>query len=161
MDTATQTLRHQARSCRNFQAPDGYLFILGEGVTSASCCLQKLTAPSTVHAELIAMVSATREALYLLKVISELGFSTGIVQLHSDSSGALSAAGNSSFRGRSKYLATRFFFFLRQSVGKGDLLIKFVKGEDQLSDMLSKHLARAQFQKLREWVQNYVPDLSM
>lgn len=29
---------------------------------------------------------------------------------HSDSSGALSTAGNSSFRGRSKYVATRFFY---------------------------------------------------
>ena len=132
----------------------GFLFILGGGVISASSSLQKLTAQSTVHAELIAMATAAREAIYLQGVISELGFPCGAIPLHSDSNGALSTAGNSSFRGRSKFLATRFYL-LRQSVDKGDIVVKFVKGEDQLSDILTKHLPKAQFIKLRDAVQYF------
>ena len=41
----------------------GFLFILGGGVISASSSLQKLTAQSTVHAELIAMATAARDCL--------------------------------------------------------------------------------------------------
>ena len=99
-----------------------FSFIFGGGVISAVSSLQKLTAESTIHAELIAMATAAREAIYLQGVVSELGFPCGPTPLHSDSSGALSTAGNSSFRGRSKFLATRFYL-LRQSVDKGDILV--------------------------------------
>lgn len=41
----------------------GYLFILGGGVISASSSLQKLTAQSTIYAELAALATTAREAL--------------------------------------------------------------------------------------------------
>ena len=132
----------------------GYLFMLAGGVISASSSLQKLTAQSTVHAEIIAMATAAREALYLQGVISELGFPCGGIPIHSDSTGALSSAGNSCFRGRSKFIATRYWL-LRESVDKGDLVLKHVRGDVQLADCLTKHLPRAQFEKLRALVQEY------
>ena len=132
----------------------GYLFMLAGGVISASSSLQKLTAQSTVHAEIIAMATTAREALYLQGVISELGFPCGNIPIHSDSTGALSTAGNSSFRGRSKFIATRYWL-LRQSVENGDIILKHVGGDVQLADCLTKHLPHAQFLKLRTMVQEY------
>ena len=44
----------------------GYIFILAGGVISAASTLQKLTAQSSVHAEIIAiMATAAREAIYV------------------------------------------------------------------------------------------------
>ena len=63
----------------------GYLFMPAGGVISASSSLQKLTAQSTTHAEIIALATAAREALYLQGVISELGFPCCGIPIHCDS----------------------------------------------------------------------------
>ena len=132
----------------------GYIFILAGGVISAASTLQKLTAQSSVHAEIIAMATAAREAIYLQGVLSELGFPCGNIPIHSDSTGAMSTAGNSMFRGRSKFISTRYWL-LRQNINKGNIniVLKFVRSEEQLADILTKHLERVQFIKLRTLVQ--------
>ena len=103
------------------------------------------------------MATAAREALYLQGVVSELGFPCAKTPIFSDSTGALSAAGNNAFRGRSKFISTRYWL-VRECVEKGLLALHYCRTEDQPSDALTKHLPKAQFIRLRAMVQqNQVP----
>lgn len=132
------------------QSTTGYLFILAGGVPSASSSLQKLTAQSTVHAEIIVMATAAREALYLQGVTFELGFPCGGIPIHSDSTGALSSTGNSCF------LPWKIEVHSDSLLAPSeDIVLKNVRGDVQLADCLTKHLPRAQLEKLRTSVQEF------
>ena len=104
----------------------GYIFTLAGGVVSAASTLQKLTAQSSTHAEIIAMATAAREALYLQGVVSELGFPCAKTPIFSDSTGALSAAGNNAFRGRNKFISTRYWL-VRECVEKRLLALHYCR----------------------------------
>ena len=128
----------------NKRSTSANIFILAGGVISASATLQKTCAQSSLHAELVCMATAAREAIYLQGVLSELGFPIGNIPLHSDSTGALRTSGNSSYSKQTKFMAVKHFL-LKERVEKGDIVLKYIRGEDQPADMLTKHLARAQF----------------
>ena len=89
----------------------GYLFFLGRGLMSFGSKTQSLTAQSTVESELQALSYGAREAVYLSNFLIELGFKTfSSAPINSDSTGALSVAGNAIFSSSTKHIALRFFF---------------------------------------------------
>ena len=95
----------------NRKSTTGYLFFLGGGLISFGSKTQSLTAHSTVESKLQALVYGAREAVYLSNFLVELGFKTfSSNPIDSDSTGALSVAGNAMFSSRTKHIVLRFFF---------------------------------------------------
>ena len=89
----------------------GYLFFLGGGLISFRSKTPSLTAQSTVESELQALSYGAREEVYISNFFMELGFKTfSSVPINSDSTGALSVAGNAMFSSRTKHIALLFFF---------------------------------------------------
>ena len=94
----------------NRKSTTGCLFFLGGGLISFGSKTQSLTAQSTVESELQVLSYGEREAVYLSNFLMELGFKTfSSVPINSDSTGALSVAGNATFSSRTKHIALRFF----------------------------------------------------
>ena len=67
-------------------------FLLGGGAVSWLSMKQAVVALSTSEAEYIALSSAAQEAMWLKKLLPELGISTECVKLMEDNQGAIALA---------------------------------------------------------------------
>ena len=115
------------------------------GPLSFKTALQSVTAQSTMEAELIYLVLARKEAVYLSSMMAELGFGKrfrSVLPLFVDNTGALHIAGNSSkYSSRTKHIALRFFIF-KELVKEGRITIHHVATTKQLADMGIKFFSK-------------------
>ena len=119
----------------NSKSSTGYLFLLGGGLISFGSKTQSLTAQSAVESELQTLSYGAREAVYLSKFLMELGFKTfSSVPINSDSTGALSVAGNAMFSSRTKHVALRFFF-VRELIKKNKITLHHKPFQQMLADI--------------------------
>ena len=58
-----------------------------------------------------------------------------------DNTSALHVDGNRTYSSRVKHVAIRYFF-IQELVKEGRITVKFVKAEDQLADIVTKHLSK-------------------
>ena len=102
--------------------------------------LQELTAQSTMEAEFVATALVTKEGVFCSNMILELGFyeSSGSVPLHIDNISALHVAGNRTYSPRAKHIALSYFL-VQYLVEEGKVRIHYVKSEDQLAGLGTKH----------------------
>ena len=84
----------------------GYLFTLGGGCWKSMA--QSLIALSTIKSEYMVVVEATKEALWLRRLVKELGIQQGEVQFHCDSQSAIFLAKNQLYHARTKHIDVRF-----------------------------------------------------
>ena len=63
----------------------GYVFTLFGGLVCWRSTLQSLVATSTTKVEYMAVAKATKKALWLKRLVKELGLNQGGIQLHCDS----------------------------------------------------------------------------
>lgn len=139
----------------NRKSTTGFLFFLCGALIRFRSKTQSLTAQSTVESELQALSFSAREAVYLSNFMWELGFKTfTTVPINSDSTGALSIAGNSMYSARTKHTALRYFY-LRELVKRRKVTIHHVKTQLQLADVGTKHLSKSQFEFLVKAIQNF------
>ena len=139
----------------NRKSTTGYLFFLGGAPISLGSKTQSLTAQSTVESELQALSYGAREAVYLSKFLTELGLKdSSQVPIRSDSTGALSVAGNSMFSARTKHIALRYFF-VRDLVKKNKITLHYTPTKQMLADIATKHLSKHTFRDLLQQIQNF------
>ena len=129
----------------NRKSTTGYLFFLGGAPISFGSKTQSLTAQSTVESELQALSYGAREGVYLSNFLTELGHKdSSQVPIRSDSTGALSVAGNSMFSARTKHIALRYFF-VRELVKKNKITFHYTPTKQMLADIATKHLSKHTF----------------
>ncbi len=92
---------------------------------------------STIEAEYVAVIEASKEFIWLQGLITELGFEQEMNVLHSDSQSAIHLAKNSTFHFRTKHIDLRYHF-IRSLIEDG--VLKFVKivGNKNPANMLTK-----------------------
>ena len=136
----------------NRKSTTGYLFFLGGAPISFGSKTQSLTAQSTVESELQALSYGAREAVYLSNFLTELGLKdSSQVPMRSDSTGALSVAGNSMFSARTKHIALRYFF-VRELVKKNKITLHYTPTKQMLADIATKHLSKHTFRDLLQQI---------
>ena len=118
--------------------------------------LQGLTAQSTMEAELVAEALAMKEAVFCSNMVLELGFdeSFGSVPLYIDNTSALYVAGNRTYSPRAKHVALRYFF-VQELVEEGKVSIHYVKSEDQLADLGTKHHSKHRYRNLTKLINEF------
>lgn len=130
----------------------GYVFTLGGGCISWRSTLQKCVAQSTTEAEYVAAAEAAKEAIWLDRLVTEMGLKQGLVQLHCDSQSALHLATNRVMDSRVKHIDIRYHF-IRDAIS--DKLIELVKIDGKLNpadaftkviplESFSRHCAKLQ-----------------
>ena len=114
--------------------------------------MKKCVTLSTTEAEYVAMADGVKEALYVREVLVFLMPSLGSpsIGVFEDSKGATELAKNPLSSSNSKHINVRYHF-LRESVGTGELSVKYFRTEDLHADILTKAIGKERFEKHRDF----------
>ena len=104
---------------------------------------------STTETECITALDASKEAIWLARLVGDLGIHH-ILVLHSDSQSAIAlATRNPVFHSKSKHIEVRYHF-IRDVLAKKRLQLVKVHTDDNPSDALTKSLAFERFDQCIE-----------
>jgi len=105
-------------------------------------------------AEIMAASEAAKEAVYLKRFAEELELATSEpIELFEDNKGARDLAYNPEHHSRSKHIERRHFY-IRELVESGELVVPYVKTDDNLADFFTKPLSAKRFFTLRNKIMN-------
>lgn len=127
----------------------GMVFYLNKSLISWTSQKQRCVALSSCEAEFMAATMAACQAIWLKKLLSQITkVDIDPVTLYIDNKSALELAKNPVFHGRSKHIDVRYHF-IRECVENGDILVKYVRTEEQCADSLTKALTSVKFEAMR------------
>ena len=128
----------------------GYSFHFGCGTVSWSSKKQYIIALSSTEAEYIAQTHAAKEALWLRSFLDEVrGTGGGPMTINCDNQGAIALAKDNKFHSRTKHIDLRFHF-IREAVQDEKIAVSYIPTDENVSDVLTKALARPKFQRFVE-----------
>ena len=113
-----------ARNSDNRRSTTGYIFTLCGGAISWMSHLQKCVALSTTKAEYVAATEACKEAIWLIRLVEDLGLGDGIPILHNDSQSAIMLAKNPIFHAKTKHIEVKYHFLCQVLEDKHLELVK-------------------------------------
>jgi hypothetical protein len=115
----------------------GYVFIIAGGAVSWVSKLQTVVALSTTEAEYMAATQACKEAIWMKKLMEELGHKQENILLYCDSQSALHIARNPAFHSRTKHIDVQYHF-VREVVEDGSVDFQKVHTKENPADALTK-----------------------
>ena len=96
------------------------------------------------------MAEGCREAMWLRSVLNELGFNQyKPTRINCDNQGSIKLAGNPETHQRTKHIDIKYHF-LRERVNMGEISLKYVNTNDNLSDIFTKAIEHRRFTRLRD-----------
>ena len=115
---------------------------------------QKSIALSTCEAELIALSEATKDVVYLRKLVPGLGApEANPTPLSTDSKSARDVSYNPEHHDRMKHVQRRHFF-VRDMVESLEIEVPFVRTDDNIADFFTKPLNARKFYAMRRKIMN-------
>lgn len=132
------------------KSTSGNCFLLGSSVISWASELQRCTAQSTAEAEYVAASEATKELVWLKRLVNGLDdtLSKEKPSFYLDNHAAIKLTKNPEFHKRSKHIDTRYHY-IREKYELGAFELKSVSTENQLADIFTKALPKNRFEFLR------------
>jgi hypothetical protein len=135
----------------------GHVFFLGRSCVSWTSKTQPTVATSPTEAEYIAANEAAREAMHLRSLLREFGeIQDEPTTIYEDSTGCISMSFNAVHHARTKHMDVRYQY-VRERVQEGDLVLKHVRTDDQIADVLTKPLAGSKHKKFTDLMLNGLP----
>lgn len=123
----------------------GYAFCLANGIVTWSSQRQKLVTLSTTEAEYVAAAAAAKEAVWLRKLLNDLGCRPiGATILSIDNQSAIRLIKNSEFHKRTKHIDVKFHY-IRETVESGEVSVQYVPTDMQRADIFTKALPKNKF----------------
>jgi hypothetical protein len=122
----------------------GYVFLMFGGAVSWMSRLQPTVAASTVEAEYLSAAQAVKEALWMRKLMRDLGFDGQCVAIGCDNQGAMRLLRHPIASQRSKHIDV-IHHFARERVARGEVEFTYVATSDQWADILTKALPGPKF----------------
>ena len=137
-----------AGSVDSRKSTSGYVFTLAGGLVSWASRIQPCVSLSTTEGEYMAATEATKEALWLSRLVGDLGMAVDAPMLHSDSQSAIALARNPVFHAKTKHIEVRYHFIREVLEDKRIQLVK-VHTDDNPADLLTKPLDSQRFAHCR------------
>jgi hypothetical protein len=132
------------------RSTSGFGFILADALISWRSKLQTSVALSSTEAEYMACCFATREAVWLRRLLKEAGLQVQAPTiLHEDNSGCVSLAGNWRADQRTKHIDVQYHY-VREQVEAKTVQLKRVATNKMIADALTKPTPRPKFVWCRE-----------
>lgn len=126
----------------------GYICVLNNGPVSWKSARQRVTALSSCESEYIAMFDATRELVWLRRLLHDLGFTQGTTTLLCDNQSAIAVGSSKDVSERTKHIEVRYHF-VREIVAAKQVCPTYVPTSDQLADVLTKVSTQAAVDKFK------------
>ena len=102
---------------------------------------------SSVEAEYIASANATKEAVWLHTLLTELDFPpTQATVIHTDNLGCIALANNPVSYSRAKYIDIKYHF-IREKIECQEIKLDYMSTKNMLADVFTKALPRKVFEK--------------
>jgi KUP system potassium uptake protein len=123
--------------------------MMGGGAISWSSKRQPIITLSTTEAEYMASTQATKEAIWMAKLMKELGYmkEKKAMVIRCDNQGAISLTKNPMQHVRTKHIDVQHYFVPKQ-VENGEITFKYCSTEDMVADVLTKALPKERYNKL-------------
>ena len=127
-----------------------YIFQINRGNISWSCQKQNIVALSSTEAEFIKLTHATKEALWLHHLITEI-FQPLIcpIKLYSDNQLAITIAYGNQQHSRTKHFNI-WLYFLWYTIKNGQISVEYLPSKQMLADILTKGLLGPKVKSLVE-----------
>ena len=124
------------------RSTSGFVFDIARSSISWSSKKQATVATSSVKAEYIASSNATKEAIWLHTLLTELDFPPATATIvHANNQGCIAHS-------RAKHIDIRHHF-IHERVERGEVDLHYVSTKDMLADIFTKALPRETFIKFR------------
>ena len=130
----------------------GWTFHVHGGILSGKSKGQSRTADSTAEAELVALNSGAKEAMWLRRAQVELGWeeeNSPPMTLRCDNNAAKQIAEKRMMSERTKHLDTSYFV-IRDFIDDKDVKVERVNTNDNVADIYTKPLGRRKFERFRD-----------
>ncbi|KAJ9519346.1 hypothetical protein QJQ45_023135 [Haematococcus lacustris] len=118
----------------------GYVFTLHGAAISWSSRLQPTVAMSTAEAEYMAASGAVKEAVWLRKLMQDLGLPGSCVNIMCDNQAALQLLNNPMASARSKHISVHHHF-ARERAARGEVMFTYCSTSEMAADVMTKPLA--------------------
>jgi transposase InsO family protein len=125
----------------------GVVCTYAEGAISWFSQRQTSVAISTTEAEVVAASEATREVVWLKRLLNDIARFDDIPVIRIDNEAAIRLAQNPEYHRRTKHIQIRHFF-VREKVAEGEVGVQSVTTEHQVADALTKALLGPRLKQL-------------
>ncbi|MCO5609880.1 hypothetical protein L7F22_064113 [Adiantum nelumboides] len=133
----------------NKRSTSGYVFTLAGGAVSWRSRLQDCVTQSTTEAEYVAASKACKEAIWLGRLVTDLGIKEHVPMLHCDSQSAIQLARNPVYHSKTKHVDVKYHFIKEMLEDNRIQLVK-VHTTENPADLLTKGLLTASFAHCRK-----------
>ena len=126
----------------------GYCYQLSENNSYVSWKTRKqpTVALSSCESEFMAATSCIQEGLFLRQLLKDMCNHDSSITLNIDNMGTLDLSRNPVHHQRSKHISVRYFF-IRQHVQDGDVILKHVSSQSNLADVFTKPISKNNLHK--------------
>ena len=118
------------------KSTSGFIFGVGSAAISWSSKLQPTVALSTCEAEYIGQTNATKEAIWLRRLLNEIRPETAnepqATIIYCDNQGAIALAKNPQFHARTKHIDIQHHF-VREKINEGAVQLEYIETERQVA----------------------------
>ena len=110
---------------------------------------QEIVAQSTAEAEYVAAAAAANQAIWLRKILKDLGVQQQEAsEINCDSKSNIAIAENPVQHGKTKHIQVKFHA-IREAIKNHEIKLIHCSSEYQVADILTKALPIARFERLR------------
>ncbi len=127
----------------------GFVFMIGGGAISWSSKWQPIIALSTMEAEYMANMQATKKTIWITKLMMDLRYmeEKKVMVIRCDNQGTISLTKNPTHHARTKHIDVQHHF-VREWVENGEVRFEYYPTEHMVADVLTKALSKEWHHKL-------------
>ena len=131
----------------NRRSVGGYMIFLNGVLIAWRSKLQKVVSLSSAEAEFYACAEAVKEVPFIVQILRFLGVEVKTpVEVKVDNVGAIYMSQNQASSTRTRHMDTRWFY-VNDLQDDGLIIVKFVRSEDNVSDVATKNVSADTMEK--------------
>ena len=136
-----------AQDTNDCKSTSSFIFNVAGSSIAWSSKKQATVATSSVEAEYVASANATKEAVWLHTLLTELDFPpTQATVIHADNLGCITLANNLVSHSQAKYIDIKHHF-IYEKIEHHEVRLDYVSTKNMLADIFTKALPREAFEK--------------